>query len=185
MPSPKSSRIRLAIAGLSLGFLLAPLAVASPVDAETDRDRATAAVDRVADRDVKPVTDRRPDHRIERLSMKCGIIDGPSDVRPDIRPDVRPEVKRVHIGCKWRPANHPKAVGYQLWRIVDRGEREGVARGGLDFLGHKDVVSSEAHLVRYAVISVDENGRRVGQSRVQRVWIHRPVRDRITDARVH
>ncbi len=166
-PSPihhatsRRSRIRRAVAGVSLGLLLGPLAIAGPVNAQTsDRsDRTTTTVDQ-AERQ-RPQADRpdreRPHRDLEVLQMKCSVADG------------EPEDTRVHIGCRWRAAEQEKAAGYQLWRIVDRGEREMVARGGLDMLGARDVVSAEASVVRYAVIAVDENGRRVGQSRVQKL----------------
>lgn len=157
--STTGRRLRLGLAGLGVG-LLAPLAALSPSAAAPASDGIEVAPDRVAS--PAPEIDTRRD-RIEVLKLDCAVID-----RPAVTDSVA-DATRVHIGCRWRPAQHPRAAGYQLWRIVDRGDRELVARGGLDLLRTRDVVSSEAHLVRYAVVAVDENGRRVGQSRVVRV----------------
>jgi hypothetical protein len=167
----------LAIVGLAvlLGLLTA---FTLPASAEQTRDRT----DRKTSVDV--VTDQRPDRDLEVLSMACRITDQATDQVSDRVTDRRaaaktdavaataPSPTRIHIGCRWRPAQHQAAAGYQLWRIVDRGEREMVARGGLDMTGARDVVSAKSHLVRYAVIAVNENGRRVGQSRVVEIRLH-------------
>ncbi len=153
---------RLALAALGAAAIIG-LVATGPVAAETDArttDRARVAAE-VAD--ARPVDERpeRPTRDLEVLRLACGIADD----------DQADDATRVHIGCRWRAATSERAAGYQLWRIVDRGERELVARGGLDLLGARDVVAADSHLVRYAVIAVDENGRRVGQSRVERVVI--------------
>lgn len=154
----RRGRIRLAIA--SLGLLLGPLAIVAPADAAAD-DAVRTPIERQAEADralhPAPADGVDADRRIEVLKMKCRAA------KP------APDATRIRLGCRWRAANHPDAVGYQLWRIVDRGERELVARGGLDLLGARDVVSAKASVVRYAVIAVDERGHRVGQSRVQKV----------------
>lgn len=168
----RSRRTRLAVAGLALA--VGPLAVAMPAGAEKISDQ----------RDRPPATDAVTDqHRdLEMLSMACRVVDGRTDAVADKVTDretdrvtdraaLNPSPTRIHIGCRWRPAHHRAAVGYQLWRIVDRGEREMVARGGLDMVGARDVVSAEAHLVRYAVVAVNKDGRRVGQSRVVKIHL--------------
>lgn len=83
------------------------------------------------------------------------------------------------VGCEWRPTASEAAVGYQLWRIVDRGERELIWRGGLDTISHVSRVPADATVARYAVLAVDKDGKTVGQSRPQTVHLrHRdlPVR---------
>jgi len=184
-PTQSNLRSRLAIVGLAvlLGLLTA---FTLPASAEQTRDRT----DRKTSTDV--VTDQRPDRDLEVLSLACRIVDHavdhasdqvsdePSDRTTDRLAEATtdpvaapaPSPTRIHIGCRWRPAQHPAAAGYQLWRIVDRGEREMVARGGLDMTGARDVVSAKSHLVRYAVIAVNEHGRRVGQSRVVEIRLH-------------
>lgn len=154
----KRLRTRAAAAGVGLGLVLGSFALAGPAAAETT-DPAPS--------DVRSERDERPVHDLEVLRLRCEAADGDAT-------DTR-----ITIGCRWREAQSERAAGYQLWRIVDRGHRELVARGGLDMLGHRDVVAADSHLVRYAVIAVDENGRRVGQSRVERVELgddDRPVR---------
>lgn len=154
-------RSRAAAVGLGFGLALGSLAIAGPAVAETSsRDTPAAVDDRApAPTDVRRDRPDRPVADLEVLQLRCEAA------------DHRPDATRVRIGCRWRAAQSERAAGYQLWRIVDRGHRELVARGGLDLLGHRDVVSANASLVRYAVIAVDENGRRVGQSRVERVMI--------------
>ena len=69
--------------------------------------------------------------------------------------------------CRWSTTEDARA--YQLWRIVDRGDRELV--GTFDNLTTiaRDDVPNDAVLVRYAVIALDGDREIVGQSRVQRV----------------
>lgn len=190
---PRSvSRSRMAIGGVAV--LIGSLVLIQPASAGQDRDR----VDRRAS--ANAVNDQRPDRDIEVLSLACRIVDHatdrvsdqpadrPTDRLTDEKTDVAVVAEqgptRIHIGCRWRPAESPAAAGYQLWRMVDRGERELVARGGLDMGGARDVVSAESHVVRYAVIAVNDHGRRVGQSRVVEIRLHddrpydRPVRHR-------
>jgi hypothetical protein len=175
-PSPKRFRTRAAAAGLGLGLAIASFAVAGPAAAET-ATRDTASRDTgtsVDDASPAPVDTRRgrPTRDLEVLRLSCNVADGPRVAAND--------ATRVHIGCRWRAAESKDVAGYQLWRIVDRGHRELVARGRLDMLGHRDVVSADANVVRYAVIAVNEHGRRIGQSRVERIVLDdrgdRPVR---------
>ncbi len=88
------------------------------------------------------------DPELEVLTMKCEAAD---------------EVVAAH--CEWRPTTSRTAVGYQLWRIVNRGEREMVWRGGLDHTAARDSLPDDTVLVRYAVLAVDKDGEVVGQSR--------------------
>ncbi len=96
------------------------------------------------------------------------------------------EEGRTNVGCRWRAATSDQAAGYQLWRIVDRGERTLVARGGLDMLGARDVVPADAQVVRYAVLALNEDGRVVGQSRVQKIELGDDDggNDRVAKARI-
>ncbi|MEM7321819.1 MAG: hypothetical protein AAF531_01935 [Actinomycetota bacterium] len=137
--------------------MLGTILTVGPAEAAERPGAERAARAGVAADQARPVH-RPPVRDLEVLQMVCEAAE--TDV-------VDPT--RIRIGCRWRPAQSERAAGYQLWRVVDRGDRELVARGGLDLTGFRDVVSAEAKLVRYAVIAVDENGRRVGQSRVERV----------------
>jgi len=76
------------------------------------------------------------------------------------------------VGCRWRPATTDTAVGYQLWRLVDEGERELVHRGGLDTTTYFDDDLAGASAVRYAVLAIDEDGEIVGRSLPQPVRLH-------------
>lgn len=96
----------------------------------------------------------------------------PIDVRPVDESDLdvislRCEAADAAVAarCAWRPTNSEAAIGYQLWRIVDRGDRELVWRGGLDETSARDALPADTTIVRYAVLAVDEEGEVVGQSR--------------------
>lgn len=169
-------RTRASALAIGLGLIIGLLS-AAPVAAETDdvdqraqRARVTTDVRPTAERTERP---ERPERDLEVLRLACGIADDETTA-PDVvanGDEGASDATRVHIGCRWRAATSDRAVGYQLWRIVDRGERELVARGGLDLLAVRDVVAADTHLVRYAVIALDQNGNRVGQSRVERVVV--------------
>lgn len=166
MPNPSPRRpIRAAATAIGLGLVISLAAAGSAAAQSADRQQA----DDRATSDARP-TDTRPARRpadLEVLQLACAVADDEAAEDEVAEGDAT----RVRIGCRWRPAVSERAAGYQLWRIVDRGEREAVARGGLDMLGARDVVPASADVVRYAVIAVDEDGHRVGQSRVQRVMI--------------
>ncbi len=157
---PRRRPIRVAAATVGLGLLVS-LTATAPVGAQRP-DRQPA--------EDRPTSETRPTRRtadLEVLQLACAIADAEGDEATDS--SDASDATRVRIGCRWRPATSERAVGYQLWRIVDRGEREAVARGGLDLTGARDVVPASAEIVRYAVIAVDEDGNRVGQSRVERI----------------
>lgn len=124
----------------------------------------------------------------------------PVDVHPEERPDADVEILRLEcrpatqfdnaVGCAWGDVTSDDAVGYQLWRIVDRGERELVWRGGLDTTTHLDRVPGDSMVVRYAILAVDEAGEIVARSRAERVVLPtddtgpvRPVRTVIRSIR--
>jgi hypothetical protein len=142
----RSRNLRLLGASITMAGVLA---VPSVVYAQSDRPTAEPTTD------VRTV-DRTP--RREALHMKCR--------------QVEPGVAAVE--CAWRPATHPAAAGYQLWRIVDRGHRELVWRGGLDATSHVSPVPADASVARYAVLAVNKDGRIVGRSRVQTVHLRLP-----------
>lgn len=131
-----------------------------------------------------PVRDREPEATVVRPDVR------PVDVRPDVRP---PQIDLITLGCEGRRddsgsvgsvcrwSSVEKARGYQLWRIVDRGDRELVGTYGNGLNIARDDVPDDAHLVRYAVLALDADGDIIGRSRVARVafrQIDRPVRDR-------
>lgn len=127
------------------------LAIPSGVAAETERPP----------RDIPATSDARPTDRVadvEVLHMKCAQLE------PGI----------AAVECSWRRATHPDAVGYQLWRIIDRGHREPIWRGGLDATSHTSRVPADASVARYAVLAVNQHGRIVGRSRVQTVRLRLP-----------
>ncbi len=141
-------RRTLTAAGVGLGLLIGTVGgTMAPASAETDR----AVTDR-------PVTDRLH-HDLDVMAMRCAQ-------RSTL--DV--------VVCEWRPTEARTAVGYQLWRIVDRGDRELVWRGGLDTTRVVDEVPADAKVVRYAVLAIDESGRIVGRSRPVRVKLEEPDR---------
>lgn len=124
----------------------------------------------------------------------------PADVRPEERPDADVEILRLEcrpatqfdnaVGCAWGDVMADDAVGYQLWRIVDRGERELVWRGGLNTTTQLDRVPGDAQVIRYAILAVDDAGDIVARSRAERVVLPsedpnpvRPVRTAVRSVR--
>lgn len=91
---------------------------------------------------------RAPDPEVEVLQLECVAAD-----------------ELLAARCHWRPSTSSPAVGYQLWRIVNRGERELVHRGGLDQTSVGDQLPRNTLVVRYAVLALDADGEIVGQSR--------------------
>lgn len=102
----------------------------------------------VAEPAADPIVQERRPTAIDVISLECAS-----------RADV------LGARCAWRPTNADDAVGYQLWRIVDRGERELVWRGGLDHTSASDRIPAGTKVVRYAVLALDADGEIVGQSR--------------------
>lgn len=132
-----------------LGLTLCTTSLALPAAARTDdasvaTTRTTATRSEPAEVRPVPVPNREPS--LDVMTMACQL-DG------------------LVAGCEWRPTTAATAVGYQLWRIVDRGERELVWRGGLDATAARDRLPEGTLAVRYAVVAVDADGNRVGQAR--------------------
>ncbi len=85
----------------------------------------------------------------------------------------------VWVTCEWRPATSDTAAGYVVWRNVDGGEREAIARTGLDQTAIRDDDVSPGHRYRYVIQAVDADGNTVGRSRMVMVAF-RPY-DRVVD----
>ncbi len=168
--------MRRAILAAGIGLTLTSL-VAQPVSAQTDRPQAQDARPDVVEgnrpADPTPLPDPRAEERnVEALTLAC-------KQRADLNV----------VGCEWRPATSERAAGYQLWRLVDRGHREMVWRGGLDQTNAADRVPEDAAVARYVVLAVDSNGKIVGRSRVAVVKLAsgptdvRPTDRPVTDVR--
>ena len=128
----RTRNLRMIAATLAVAGVFAVPAIAN---AETDRPTKEPTTD-VRKTDVR-VTDR--DHDVEALHMKCAQLE--------------PGVAAVE--CAWRPATHPRAVGYQLWRIIDRGHRELPIRA--------DYVGKNLPTARTEVVDVTMSGVRIGE----------------------
>ncbi len=185
-PRTPTARRALAASTAAVGLALAVFAPAAAASTESEFGEPTPVrVERTepAPVDVRPVSDR------------------PVDVRPEERPENDVEVLRLEcrpatqfdnaIGCAWSDVTANGAVGYQLWRIVDRGDREMAWRGGLDTTEQLDRVPGDAQVVRYAVLAVDDAGEIVARSRAERVVLPsddapnpvRPVRTAVRSVR--
>lgn len=84
---------------------------------------------------------------------------------------------RPAVACKWAETQRPDARGYVLYRSVDGGAREELARTGLDGRRHhldRDV--APGHRYTYAVIVVDRSGEPIGRGGPVTVGI--PPKDR-------
>ena len=153
LPMTRTRTVKLLGATLAMaGVLAMPGGVSAQTDRAVTDERPTTA----------PEIERLP--AIELLHMKCR--------------QVEPGVAAVE--CAWRKAGYSPAVGYQLWRVIDRGERELVWRGGLDTTSHVSRVPKDATVARYALLAVTKQGHIVGRSRVQTIRL-RLETDRPTD----
>ncbi len=110
-----------------------------------------------------------PNTDLEVLKLRC------QQVRPDVAFGGR---DGQTVRCEWRAGEHPDAVGYQLWRIVDGDERELVWRGGMDTTAVRDRVGNDVSRATYVVLALGADGVVVGQSRpsVVRLWTVVPTR---------
>ncbi len=97
-----------------------------------------------------------PEPEIEALDLKCEAIEAA-------------ESDGQGANCRWSATSTRTAVGYQLWRAVDRDARELVWRGGLDTNHYADRLPASAQLVSYAVLAVDADGEIVARSRAVQV----------------
>jgi len=66
--------------------------------------------------------------------------------------------------CHWSGSD--QARGYQLWRLVNRGERELVGTFNNETFSTRDALPNNTRVVRYAVLALDSDGEIVGRSRV-------------------
>jgi hypothetical protein len=114
--------------------------------------------------------------RVEMLRLECSVhrgegVAGDATIRDD-----------VEIGCEWSAATDPAAEGYVLWRRVDHGEREVIARMGLDQISYVDTDVAPGHRYTYLVRAVDEEGNVVAKSHSEHVAIRahdEPQRDQV------
>lgn len=66
--------------------------------------------------------------------------------------------------CHWSDSDQARA--YQLWRLVNRGERELVGTFNNETFSARDALPNNTRVVRYAVLALDSDGEIVGRSRV-------------------
>ncbi len=120
------------------------------------------------------------DRGVRHLGLRCHAHGVRLDAVTDQEAVADPEVL---IECGWRATGIEAAVGYQLWRAVDRGEREIIAETGLDQISYEDQDVSVGHRYRYVVVAVDADGLVVGRSRAEAIILrsHDAARDRMTD----
>ncbi len=108
------------------------------------------------------------------------LVDPPAHDRP-LRLECRPLIAidgidpavtpSPSIGCEWSPTDNETAVGYVLWRMVDGGDRQAIARTGLDTLRHVDTGIMLGQRITYVVTAVDSSGEVVARSREEHVGI--------------
>jgi len=101
------------------------------------------------------------------LRLKCNPMIGIAQVDPAVTPSPS-------IGCEWSSTDNETAVGYVLWRMVDGGDRQAIARTGLDTLRYVDTDVTFAQRLTYVVTAVDSNGEVVARSREQHVGLPSP-----------
>ena len=97
--------------------------------------------------------------RIEILRLQCEAH------RTDDSVDDTTSRPEVQIGCGWSASTRPSAVGYVLWRSVNGGEREVIARTGLDVNSYRAADVAPGHRYLFVVNAVDAHEHVVGISR--------------------
>jgi len=101
------------------------------------------------------------------LRLKCRPLIAIDGIDPAVTPSPS-------IGCEWSPTDNETAVGYVLWRMVDGGDRQAIARTGLDTLRHVDTGITLGQRITYVVTAVDSSGEVVARSREEHVGIPGP-----------
>ncbi len=114
-----------------------------------------------------------PDFELMKLHCSGSIVPTPvlsTDVAPDRIDEVRPDIYpgRKIAKCEWSEVDG-EVKAYQLWRIVNRGHRELVGTYDAGTTAARDMVPNDAHVVRYAVLALDEDRSIIGRSRVVKV----------------
>lgn len=151
---------KMLVTALTIGVVI--LGLVAPASAETQTRTRQTDTD-VAVVAARPV--RRPAH-IDALSLGCAARrDGDGG---------------IGAACRWGSSDEVRT--YQLWRIIDRGDRQLVGTYDFETFAARNDVPDDAHVARYAVIGLDGEGEIVARSRVARVLfsqarpVDRPVR---------
>ncbi len=119
------------------------------------------------------------DHDVLRLDCNVRTIDVATDaVARDVVSDVIAPLRPV-VGCEWSSTKARSAVGYLVHRSVDGGERELIARTGLDATSIVDDDVAFGHHYTYVVVAVDADENVVARSGA--AWVRIPPYDRPTD----
>ncbi len=126
------------------------------------------------------------DRKLDILRLDCAAHRAELDDAADAAVELAPAVEvdpAFSIGCQWSATRSDQAVGYELWRSVDGGERHVIARTGLDQTSVRDNEVSIGHRYRYVVLAVDTDGHIVGRSRSATVALrpHDSAEDRVSD----
>ena len=136
--------------------------------------------DIVARSRLSPAVLHDRDRKLDILRLECDAHRVELDIAADPAAEVDPVVS---IGCEWSATDSEQAVGYQLWRSVDGGERHLIASTSLGETSVRDHDVSRGHRYRYVVSAVDPEGRIVGRSRAATVALRPPdrVEERVRD----
>jgi len=120
------------------------------------------------------------DRKLDILKLDCRS----HTAEPDVAADSVVEVDSVvSIGCEWTATRSDHAVGYQVWRSVDGGDRHLIGRAGLDQTSIRDHDVALGHRYRYVVTAVDDEGHVVSRSRAAMVALrpHDRAEDRVRE----
>lgn len=89
---------------------------------------------------------------------------------------LSPSAPNRAIVCKWLAPEGVAVQRYHLWRTVDGGPRQFVARKAADAeLRYADFNIRTGKTYRYTVIAVNEAGTKVAKSNVAKVYVGRPA----------
>ena len=87
---------------------------------------------------------------------------------------LSPSAPNRAIVCKWVAPEGVAVARYHLWRTVDGGSRQFVARKAADAeLRHADFNIRTGKTYRYTVVAVNEAGSKVAKSNVAKVYVGR------------
>jgi hypothetical protein len=87
---------------------------------------------------------------------------------------LSPSAPNRAIVCKWVAPEGVAVERYHLWRTVDGGSRQFVARKAADAeLRHADFNIRTGKTYRYTVVAVNEAGSKVAKSNVAKVYVGR------------
>lgn len=106
-----------------------------------------------------------PSPTVAEIKLACALV---------VPNPLSPIAPNRSILCKWTAPDGASVDRYRLWRTVDGGTRQLVARVAGDArLRHADFAIRTGHTYRYIVSGLDAGGTRIARSAVAKVYVGR------------